>query len=105
MPDNIGILNSVVSWKNDKICCIIKERAVVIWNTVIILFKTENKIINPPIISNVWIEETIASPSNFPIGLFLAYVSGGGLKKDFEKDVFSSVFIICVNGVITIKTH
>ena len=50
---------------------------------------------NPPIISNVWIEEMIASPSNFPIGLFLAYVSRVGLKKGFEK----GVLVACLSCV------
>ena len=58
---------------------------------------------NPPIISNVWIEETIASPSNFPIGLFLAYVSRVGLKKGFEKGVFSSMFIMRGTVIIAVK--
>ena len=45
----------------------------------------------------------IASPSNFPIGLFLAYVSRVGLKKGFEKGVFSSMFIMRGTVVIAVK--
>lgn len=91
--DNIGILKFVFSWKNDKICCIIKERVVVMWNIVIILFNIENKIINLLIISNVWIEEIMVFLSNLLIGFFFCKCVLWRIKKGFWKWRF---FVVCV---------